>query len=162
MTLSMPPIENAAGARLLIVESPYYAAIAAGLLQGARHEIEAAGAVHATVRVGGSFELPGAIRIAIRAGAGGSAAFDGYVALGCVVRGETDHYDHIARECARGLMDLSIQFGVPVAFGVLTVPRYELAEARAALPPSDAWAHNKGREAARAALLQVALARRLG
>ncbi len=158
----MTPIENAAGARLLIVESPYYAEIAAGLLQGARHEIEAAAAAHETVQVGGSFELPGAIRMAIRACAAGRAAFDGFVALGCVVRGETDHYDHIARECARGLMDLSIQFGVPVAFGVLTVHRYDQAAARAGVPPSPAWQHNKGREAARAALAQVALARRLG
>lgn len=158
----MTPIENAQGARILIVESPYYAEIAAGLLRGARHEIEAAGAAHDTLGVGGSFELPGAIRMAIRATAAGRASYDGYVALGCVIRGETDHYDHIARECARGLMDLSIQFGVPVAFGVLTVHRYDQAAQRSAVPPAGAWEHNKGREAARAALMQVALGRRLG
>lgn len=156
----MTPVAGAAQARLLIVESPYYAEIAAGLRQGALHEIEAAGASAEIVQVGGSFELPGAVRIAIRAAAAGRAAHDGYVALGCVVRGETDHYDHIAREAARGLMDLSLDFGVPVAFGVLTVHDYAQAEARAALPPSGGWQHNKGREAARAALMQVALARR--
>jgi 6,7-dimethyl-8-ribityllumazine synthase len=157
----MTPIAGAQGARLLIVESPYYTEIAAGLLAGARHEIEAAQAAHDVVQVGGSFELPGAVRMAIRATAAGRAAYDGYVALGCVVRGATDHYDHIARECARGLMDLCIQFGVPVAFGVLTVHRYDQAAERALVPPSGGWQHNKGREAARAALMQVALARRL-
>ncbi|MCC7282336.1 MAG: 6,7-dimethyl-8-ribityllumazine synthase [Acetobacteraceae bacterium] len=162
MTVSPSPIADAAGARLLIIESPYYAEIAAGLRRGALHEIAAAGASHEVVRVGGSFELPGAIRIAIRASAAGRAAFDGYVALGCVIRGETDHYDHIARETARGLMDLSIQFGVPVAFGVLTVHHYDQAAARAQVPPAGGWEHNKGREAARAALGQVALARRFG
>ena len=162
MNRPMTPIENASGAKLLVIESPYYAEIAAGLRRGALHEIEAAGAAHEIVRVGGSFELPGAVRIAIRAVASGRAAFDAYVALGCVVRGETDHYDHIARECARGLMDLSIQYGAPVAFGVLTVHRYEQAAERALVPPSGGWEHNKGREAARAALQQVALARRFG
>jgi 6,7-dimethyl-8-ribityllumazine synthase len=156
----MSPIPNAAGAKLLIVESPYYAEIAAGLLRGALFEIEAAQASAEIVQVGGSFELPGAIRIAIRAGASGRPGFEGFIALGCVVRGETDHYDHIARECARGLMDVSIQFGVPVAFGVLTVHRYDQAASRALVPPSGGWQHNKGREAARAALMQVALARR--
>jgi 6,7-dimethyl-8-ribityllumazine synthase len=156
----MSAIENATGAKLLIIESPYYADIAAGLRRGAQHEIEAAGATADLVQVGGSFELPGAVRIAIRAAAAGRAAFDAYIALGCVIRGETDHYDHIARECARGLMDLSIQFGVPVAFGVLTVHRYDQAAERALLPPAGGWQHNKGREAARAALMQVALARR--
>jgi 6,7-dimethyl-8-ribityllumazine synthase len=158
----MTPIAGAQGARLLIVESPYYAEIAAGLLAGARHEVTVAEATAEVVQVGGSFELPGAIRMAVRATAAGRAAYDGYVALGCVVRGETDHYDHIAREAARGLMDLSLQFGVPVAFGVLTVHSYAQAEARALVPPSGGWQHNKGREAARAALMQVALARRLG
>jgi 6,7-dimethyl-8-ribityllumazine synthase len=158
----MTAIENAAGARLLIIESPYYADIAAGLRRGAMHEIEAAGAAHDLVQVGGSFELPGAVRIAIRATAAGRASYDAYVALGCVIRGDTDHYDHIARECARGLMDVAIQFGVPVAFGVLTVHRFDQAVERALVPPSGGWQHNKGREAARAALMQVALARRFG
>jgi 6,7-dimethyl-8-ribityllumazine synthase len=158
----MTPIAGAQGARLLIVESPYYGEIAAGLLAGVRHEVDAAGAQAELVQVGGSFELPGAIRIAIRAAAQGRAAYDGFIALGCVVRGATDHYDHIARECARGLMDISVQFGVPVAFGVLTVHHYEQAAERALTPPSGGWQHNKGREAARAALMQVALARRLG
>jgi 6,7-dimethyl-8-ribityllumazine synthase len=158
----MTPIAGAQGAKLLIVESPYYGEIAAGLLAGARHEVDAGGASAEIVQVGGSFELPGAIRIAIRAAAQGRAAYDGFIALGCVVRGATDHYDHIARECARGLMDLSVQFGVPVAFGVLTVQRYEQATERAQVAPSGGWQHNKGREAARAALMQVALARRLG
>ncbi len=149
------PVEGAEGARILVVESPYYAAIAAGMREGALAEIEAAGAAAEVVQAAGSFELPGAVRIAIRAVAAGRAAYDGYVALGCVVRGDTDHYEHICREAARGLMDLNVQFGVPVAFGILTVGHYEQAELRARPGP-----HNKGREAARAALSQVALARR--
>lgn len=154
------PIEGATGARILLVESPYYETIAAGMREGALAEIKAAGAEVEVVQVAGAFELPGAVRIAIRAVAAGRAQYDAYIALGCVVRGDTDHYDHICREAARGLMDLNVQYGVPVAFGVLTVGLYEQAEMRAAPASSPGFRHNKGREAARAALMQVALARR--
>jgi 6,7-dimethyl-8-ribityllumazine synthase len=143
---------------ILIVEAPYYREIAAGQLAGARRVLAAAGATAEVVQVGGAFELPGAIRLAIGAMArAGGPRWDGFIALGCVVRGETDHYDHICTETARGLMDLSVQFGVPVAFGVLTVHDEAQAEARAR---DDEM--NKGAEAASAVLLQVALARRFG
>jgi 6,7-dimethyl-8-ribityllumazine synthase len=142
----------------LIVEAPYYRAIAAGQLAGAKRTLEAAGATHEVVQVAGAFELPGAIRMAIGAmGRAGGPCWDGFIALGCVVRGDTDHYDHICRETARGLMDLSVQFGVPVAFGVLTVHDEAQAEAR-----SRDDEMNKGVEAANAVLMQVALARRFG
>jgi 6,7-dimethyl-8-ribityllumazine synthase len=103
--------------------------------------------------VAGSFELPQAIRIALR----GSRSFDGFVALGCIVRGGTDHYDHICRETMAGLMQVALQFGVALGSGVLTVHSIELAVAR-----SGADGHNKGAEAAAAALLQIAAARHLG
>jgi len=143
---------------ILVIEAPYYREIAAGQLAGARRVLEAAGATHEVVQVAGAFELPGAVRLALRAMARpGGPRWDGFIALGCVVRGETDHYDHICRETARGLMDLSVQFGVPVAFGVLTVDTEAQAEARARDDE-----RNKGAEAARAVLAQIALARRWG
>ena len=143
---------------VLIVEAPYYAAVAQGLRAGAQRVFASAQATHELVQVAGAFELPGAIRMAIRAMArAGGPRWDGFLALGCVVRGETDHYDHIAREAARGLMDLSVQFGVPVAFGVLTVHDEAQALARACDDET-----NKGAEAARALVAQIALARRWG
>jgi 6,7-dimethyl-8-ribityllumazine synthase len=141
---------------VLVIEAPYYREIAAGQLSGVRRVLEAAGASWDVVQVAGAFELPGAVRLAVRAMArAGGPRWDGFIALGCVVRGETDHYDHICRETARGLMDVSVQFAVPVAFGVLTVHDEAQAEARAR---DDEM--NKGAEAATAVLAQIALARR--
>lgn len=143
---------------VLIVEAPYYAEIAAGMLRGAERVLAEAGATREVVRVAGAFELPGAVRLALKAMARtGGPRWDGFVALGCVVRGETDHYDHICTQAARGIMDLTVQFGVPVAFGVLTVHDEAQAEARAR---DDGM--NKGAEAARAVLAQIALARAWG
>ncbi|WP_144184953.1 6,7-dimethyl-8-ribityllumazine synthase [Elioraea rosea] len=143
---------------ILVVEAPYYREIAAGQLAGVKRTLEAAGASFEVVQVAGAFELPGAVRLAIGAMArAGGPRWDGFIALGCVVRGETDHYDHICRETARGLMDLTVQFGVPVAFGVLTVHDEEQALARAR---DDEM--NKGVEAANAVLAQIALARTWG
>ena len=87
----------------------------------------------------------------------GTQRFDGYVALGCVVRGETDHYDHICRETMAGLMHVALSYGIALGTGLLTVHRIEQAVARRG--PDG---HNKGAEAAVAALLQIAAARRLG
>jgi 6,7-dimethyl-8-ribityllumazine synthase len=149
---------SVAAPHVLIVEAPYYAAIAAGMLRGAVRVLDAAGATHDVVQVAGAFELPGAVRLALKAMARtGGPHWDGFVALGCVVRGETDHYHHICTQAARGLMDLTIQFAVPVAFGVLTVHDEAQAEARAR---DDEM--NKGAEAAKAVLAQIALARRWG
>jgi 6,7-dimethyl-8-ribityllumazine synthase len=143
---------------VLIVEAPYYAEIAAGMLRGATRVLDAAGATHEVVQVAGAFELPGAVRLALKAMARtGGPRWDGFIALGCVVRGETDHYEHICTQAARGIMDLTVQFAVPVAFGVLTVHDEAQAEARAR---DDEM--NKGAEAAKAVLAQVALARRWG
>jgi 6,7-dimethyl-8-ribityllumazine synthase len=138
---------------LLIVRAPYYQTVVNGLTEGAERLLREAGATVELLDVAGAYELPQAIRIAVRA----RARFDGYVALGCVVRGETDHYDHICRETMAGLMAVSLQFGLCLGTGLLTVDSIVQAEAR-----STADGHNKGAEAAAAALLQVAAARRLG
>lgn len=90
------------------------------------------------------------------ADAGIGPAFDGFIALGCVIRGETDHYEYICREASRGLMDLTLQHGIALGFGVLTCQTYQLARVRAA-----ADGKNKGADAARACLKMMALRRSL-
>jgi 6,7-dimethyl-8-ribityllumazine synthase len=138
---------------VLLLRAPYYRDVVEGLTRGAERILRQAGATFETLDVAGAFELPQALRIALR----GSRRFDGYVALGCVVRGETDHYDHICRETISGLMAVALQFGVALGQGVLTVHRLDQALAR-----SSPDGHNKGAEAAAAALVQVSVARRLG
>ena len=138
---------------LLIVRAPYYRTVVDGLTDGAQRLLREAGATFETLDVAGAFELPQAIRIAVR----GATRFDGFIALGCVVRGETDHYEFICRETMAGLMTVSLQFGLCLGTGLLTVDSIAQAEARAA-----ADGYNKGAEAAAAALLQIAAARRLG
>ena len=138
---------------LLIVRAPYYRTVVDGLADGAQRLLREAGATFETLDVAGAFELPQAIRIAVR----GATRFDGFIALGCVVRGETDHYEFICRETMAGLMTVSLQFGLCLGTGLLTVDSIAQAEARAA-----ADGYNKGAEAAAAALLQIAAARRLG
>jgi 6,7-dimethyl-8-ribityllumazine synthase len=134
--------------RILIVTSRYYAHIAAELEAGVLEALEAAGAEHEFLEVPGAFELPGAIAMAA-----GMEEYDGYIALGCVIRGETGHYDLICNEVARGLMDLSLH-GIPVAFGVLTVESEAQAKVRA-----DRKQKNKGREAVDAVLRMIELSR---
>ena len=93
---------------LLLVEAPYYAHIAGHLREGAERAMVAAGATHEVVPVPGAFEIPAAIGIVARS----TDRFDGFVALGCVIRGETTHYDHICAESARGLQDLAVREGL--------------------------------------------------
>lgn len=139
--------------RLLVVRAPYYREVVDGLTEGAARLLAEAGASHERLDVAGAFELPQAIRLALA----GRERFDGYVALGCVVRGDTDHYDHICRETMAGLMQVALMHGIALGAGLLTVHRLEQAIQRSA-----ADGHNKGAEAAAAALLQIAAARRLG
>jgi 6,7-dimethyl-8-ribityllumazine synthase len=136
-------------ARVLIAAAPYYREIADLLLGGARAEIEAWGATHETVEVPGALELAPAIALAARLG-----DYDAFVALGCVVRGETSHYDTVCQESARGLTLLGLQ-GHPVGNGILTVETLDQARVRA--DPAD---QDKGGGAAAAALHLLALARR--
>jgi 6,7-dimethyl-8-ribityllumazine synthase len=113
---------------ILVVEAPYYAHIAALLRQGAERALAAAGATHERVEVPGSFEVPAAIAIAARA----TERFDGFVALGCVIRGETTHYDHICAESARGLQELAVRDRLAIGYGILTCENEAQALARAA------------------------------
>jgi 6,7-dimethyl-8-ribityllumazine synthase len=137
------------GARILLVAARYYADIVDQLILGARRAVEEGGAAVELIEVPGAFEAPGAIALAEKAG-----RFDGYVALGCVIRGETSHYDYVCGESARGLMDLSLA-GVPVGYGILTVEDAAQAAERA-----DPEGRDKGGEAARACLALLALKRR--
>lgn len=152
-----PDVALGAPARVLIVRAPYYRAIVDGMTAGAQRLIARAGGESAIEDVAGAFELPQAIRIVLRGMAAGGPRWDGFVALGCVVRGETDHYDHISREAHRGLMDVALQYGIALGTGVLTVHTEAQAIARAS-----ADRFNKGAEAAAACLTQIALMRKVG
>ena len=137
---------------ILLVEAPYYTHIATELRRGAERALTAAGATYKLASVPGAFEIPAAIGIAAKA----SQRFDGFVALGCVIRGETTHYDHICAESARGLQDLAVRDGLAIGYGILTVENEAQALARASPNGRD-----KGGEAVRACLAIVDLKRRL-
>lgn len=136
---------------ILILEARYYSEISDLLAQGAIAELEKWGASYERVEVAGAFELPGGIRMAIATG-----KFDGYLALGCVIRGETSHYDFICAEVARGIGELAMRHMAPVGFGVLTCENHQQALVRA-----DPAQKNKGREAAIACIKMVELAQTL-
>ncbi len=138
---------------LLVVRAPYYRDVVDGLTEGAGRILREAGATFEVMDVAGAYELPQVIRIALR----GRKHFDGFVALGCIVRGETDHYDFICRATMDGIMAVALQFGIALGTGLLTCDTIGQAEARASRD-----GHNKGAEAAAAALLQVNAARSLG
>jgi 6,7-dimethyl-8-ribityllumazine synthase len=144
------------GARILVVEARYYDDIADMLLRGAKRVLRDAQAELDLVSVPGALEIPGAIIIALDAAVAAQRPYDGVVALGCVVRGETSHYDIVAGESARGLMDISLSLSMPVGNGILTVDTDTQAKARARPAGED-----KGGGAARAALTLVRLKRRL-
>lgn len=143
---------SAQGRHFLIVEARYYDDLADALLAGARAALEAAGASFAVVTVPGALEIPAAIAMA----RSGNTSIDGYIALGCVIRGETGHYDIVAGESARGLMDIAIDRRMPLGNGILTVETDAQAQARAAVSGM-----NKGAGAAEAALAVLRLKRRL-
>jgi len=136
---------------ILILEARYYSEISDLLAQGAVAEIKRWGATFERVEVAGAFELPGGIRMAIATG-----KYDGYLALGCVIRGETSHYDHICNEVARGIGELVIRHMAPIGFGVLTCENVQQAMFRA-----NPEQKNKGREAAVACIKMVELAQTL-
>ncbi|HUO18849.1 MAG TPA: 6,7-dimethyl-8-ribityllumazine synthase [Steroidobacteraceae bacterium] len=145
---------SARGVRVAIVAARFNDFIVASLLKGAAAAWSARGGAAAdltVVRVPGAFELP---LIAKRLGASGR--YDAVVALGCVIRGDTPHFDYVAGECARGLLDAGLDTGVPVVFGVLTVENVEQALERAATHSG-----NKGGEAMEAALEMAALLKQL-
>jgi len=129
---------------LLIVEARFYTELADALLDGARHALDAAGATHDTITVPGALEIPGAVSLA-------AERYDGFVALGTVIRGETYHFEVVASESARGLMALTLD-GLAIGNGILTVENDVQAWARARRSEKD-----KGGEAAKAALTMIEL-----
>ena len=137
--------------RVLIVEARYYAHIADDLLKGAVAALDEAGAAYDVITVPGALEIPAAIAIATEAG-----NYDGAVALGCVIQGQTFHFDIVAMQSARGLIDLSVARQLPVGNGILTVDNEAQALERA--KPDQ---RNKGGEAVRAALALIRLKRDL-
>lgn len=137
---------------LLLVEALFYQHIAADLRRGAERAVAAAGATCETVSVPGAFEVPAAIAL----GAKTAERFDGFVALGCVIRGETTHYDHICAETARSLQDLMVRDGLALGFGILTCENEAQALVRASPEGRD-----QGGRAVRACLALVELRRRL-
>jgi 6,7-dimethyl-8-ribityllumazine synthase len=144
------------GARILIVEARYYDDIADALLAGAMKVLEEAGAAFDRIGVPGSLEIPAAIAIALDAAQRKRRPYDGVVALGCVIRGDTIHFEIVSHQSARGLMDLSIARALPIGNGIITVNTEAQALARARIEEQD-----KGGDAARAALALVDLKHRL-
>lgn len=145
------------GARILVVEGRYYEDVADALLAGARRVLDAAKVEWELVTVPGALEIPHAISIALDAPSHARRfPYDGIVALGCVIRGETSHYDIVAGESARALMDLGVQHHMPVGNGILTVDTEAQALARARPEEGD-----KGGTAAAATLSLVRLKRRM-
>jgi 6,7-dimethyl-8-ribityllumazine synthase len=136
---------------VLLIEARFYEDIADELANGAIAELEAAGATYTRVAVPGALEIPQVLAQAIHAGLAPHGAprwrYHGAVALGCVIRGETSHYDIVSNESARALMDLAIRHGVPVGNGILTVEDDDQAMERA-----DVTDGNKGADAVRACL----------
>jgi 6,7-dimethyl-8-ribityllumazine synthase len=151
--LPKAPVVAGASPHLLIVRAPYYREVIDGLSTGAARILAEAGATAETLDVAGAYELPQVIRIALR----GNRRYDGFIALGCIVKGETDHYDFICKATMDGIMSVALQFGICLGTGLLTCDTIAQAVAR-----SGQDGHNKGAEAAAAALLQINAARHLG
>jgi 6,7-dimethyl-8-ribityllumazine synthase len=146
-----------AGARILVVEARFYDDIADALLAGASRALEAAQVSFDRISVPGSLEIPGAIAIALDAAERRGQPYDGVVALGCVIRGDTIHFEIVSIESARALIDLSVARALPLGNGIVTVNTEAQAWTRARPEEGD-----KGGDAARAALAMVQLKRTLG
>lgn len=144
---------------VMIAVARFYDEIADELLRGATAALQSAGATWEVVEVPGAFEIPAAVSTAVRSMefVGARRRFDGYVALGCVIRGETTHYDYVCGETARGLQDLAVKYCLALGFGLLTVENREQADERAGVDRRD-----KGGEAARVCLSMIELKRTFG
>ena len=142
---------------LLIIEARFYTDLADALAEGATAALDRAGASYERVAVPGALEIPAALSMALEAMEAGHVSYDGFVLLGTVIRGETTHYDIVAGESARAVMDIAIDEGLAVGNGILTVENDDQAWARA--KPSE---QNKGGGAAEAALAMIALRRKFG
>ena len=148
---------DARNLKLLIIEARFYDHLADALLEGAKAALEAAGASYDVVTVPGALEIPAAISFALDAAEEGGTDYDGFVALGTVIRGETYHFDIVAGQSARALIDLSVEESLAIGNGILTTENEEQAWVRARKSEGD-----KGGFAARAALAMIALRDRLG
>lgn len=146
---------------ILIVEARFYDHLADGLLQGAKSALESAGARYDVVTVPGALEIPPAISYAVAAAEKVGERYDGFVALGCVIRGETYHFDVVANESSRALMDLAVKHSLALGNGILTVENEAQALARIE-KSEDGHAGGKGYAAAIAALKMIALKGQLG
>ncbi|MBV9565820.1 MAG: 6,7-dimethyl-8-ribityllumazine synthase [Bradyrhizobium sp.] len=144
------------GARALIVEARFYDDIQDAMLEAAIAELKAAGVSHDVITVPGALEIPAAIAMAVEAGETNGKPYDAAIALGCVIKGETIHFEIVSMESSRGLMDLAVTKRFPLGNGILTVNDEAQAWARAR-----ASELNKGGDAARAALAMLRIKRRL-
>jgi 6,7-dimethyl-8-ribityllumazine synthase len=149
--------DGAKGARVLIVEARYYDDIADLLLAGAIKVLKTAGAEVERVTVPGSLEIPAAIAIAVDAAQNKRRPYDGVVALGCVIRGDTIHFEIVSQLSAQGLIELSVARALPIGNGIVTVNTVTQAMARARVEEQD-----KGGDAASAALALIRIKRQLG
>lgn len=140
-------------AHLLIAVADYYKDITDELLLGAKTHLQVDEHTFDVISVPGAYELPVAIHIAMHS----DKHYDGYIALGCVIRGETTHYDYVCGECARGLQDIALKHKAALGFGVLTVENKDQAKKRASVNGG-----NKGREAAEACLQMIRLREQFG
>ena len=152
MTRKKRSTKNRDSLHILIVEARFYEDISDELLRGATRVLDKAGARYDRVTVPGTLEIPAAIVIAMAAARRRRAPYDGVVALGCVIRGETYHFEIVSNESARALMDLSVKERLAIGNGILTVENEAQAHTRARVEEGD-----KGGDAARAALTMVAL-----
>jgi len=139
--------------KILIVEARFYKDIADELVKGAIQALEAHGAEYDRISVPGVFEVPGAIRFA----ADGNDGYDGYIALGCVIRGETSHYDYVCKESAHALQNLVISDRLAIGYGILTVENSDQAWARCSVEK-----YNKGAAVAEAAIRMMKLKKQYG
>jgi 6,7-dimethyl-8-ribityllumazine synthase len=137
---------------VLVITAPYYQQVVAGMVEGARRVLDRVDADYEIVEVAGAYELPQALRIA----AGTERPFDGFVVIGCVIKGETDHYDFICRATMDGMMRVALDHKLCLGTALLTVDNLDQALARSGAE------HNKGAEAAIAMVKQIALLRHLG
>ncbi len=146
-----------ASPHVLIVEARFYDGLSDALLEGARAALDEAGATYDLVTVPGALEIPAVISFALDGAEEGGTEYDGFVALGCVIRGETYHFEIVANESSRGLMDLAVEELLAIGNGILTVENEAQAWVRARRNEGD-----KGGFAARAALAMIAVRERLG
>ena len=144
-------------AHLLIIEARFYDDLSDALLDGAKAALDAAGATYDVVTVPGALEVPAVISFALDGAEEGGREYDGFVALGTVIRGETYHFEIVAGESSRALMDIAVRESIAVGNGILTTENEEQAWTRAKKSEGD-----KGGFAARAALTMIALRERLG